>query len=60
MTPETDQWLLDGDCKKCRKMKYCSKSCKATKLAMQKEINRILQNMREAKKDAEPRVTEEN
>lgn len=60
MIPETDQWLLDGDCKKCRKMEYCSKACKATKVAMQKEISRILQKMREAKKDAEPKVEEEN
>lgn len=22
-----DQWLLSGDCKKCRRKKYCSKPC---------------------------------
>ena len=24
---ETEQWLLNGDCSKCRKNKYCSKPC---------------------------------
>lgn len=25
---ETEQWLLDGDCDKCRREKFCSKPCK--------------------------------
>ena len=28
---ETEQWLLDGDCDKCRKEKYCDKDCTAYK-----------------------------
>jgi len=24
---EAEQWLLDGDCSKCRKANYCSKLC---------------------------------
>lgn len=24
---ETEQWLLSGDCIKCRREKYCSKQC---------------------------------
>lgn len=27
MTPETEQWLLDGNCGKCRRKKYCKKTC---------------------------------
>lgn len=26
--PNTEQWLLDGKCKECRKNNYCSKPCK--------------------------------
>lgn len=25
---EADRWLIDGDCKKCRREKYCSKRCR--------------------------------
>lgn len=25
---ETEQWLLSGDCSKCRREKYCSKQCR--------------------------------
>ena len=31
MTPESEQWLLDGDCNKCRKQKYCTVYCKKGK-----------------------------
>lgn len=24
---ETEQWLLNGDCSKCRRKNYCSKGC---------------------------------
>lgn len=24
---DNEQWLLDGDCSKCRKNNYCSKPC---------------------------------
>lgn len=27
MASTSDQWLLEGDCKKCRRAKYCSKPC---------------------------------
>lgn len=30
-TLETEQWLLEGDCDKCRREKYCSKECTAFK-----------------------------
>lgn len=25
---EADRWLIDGDCRKCRRAKYCSKRCR--------------------------------
>lgn len=31
--PETDQWLLDGICNKCRRESYCRKKCGAVKRA---------------------------
>lgn len=31
MTPENEQWLLDGDCSKCRKQKYCGVYCTKAK-----------------------------
>lgn len=27
----TEQWLLDGDCDKCRRSKHCGKQCTANK-----------------------------
>lgn len=26
-----DRWLIDGDCKLCRRQEYCSKPCKLNK-----------------------------
>ena len=31
--PETDQWLLNGECNKCRRKSYCKKKCGAVKRA---------------------------
>ena len=28
---ESEQWLTQGDCKKCRRQHYCSKPCTRTK-----------------------------
>ena len=38
MTNESEQWLLDGLCSKCRKRNYCAKTCKRAKLREQREI----------------------
>lgn len=35
---ENEQWKLDGDCHKCRRVKYCSKPCTRCKHADQAEI----------------------
>ena len=34
----SEQWLSGGDCKLCRRLKYCSKACKANKEATQRNI----------------------
>lgn len=34
----SEQWLSGGDCKLCRRSKYCSKKCKASKQAIQIDI----------------------
>ncbi len=34
----SEQWLSGGDCKLCRRSKYCSKACKANKEAAQRAI----------------------
>ncbi len=36
--PETDQWLLSGDCCRCRRAKYCNKPCKASQRRLQRNI----------------------
>jgi hypothetical protein len=32
--PETDRWLIDGDCSKCRRKNYCHTTCKKCKQRM--------------------------
>lgn len=34
----TEQWLLDGVCKECRRKKYCSKPCTANKRRTQRQL----------------------
>ena len=31
MPNESEQWLLNGECNKCRRQSYCSKSCTRSK-----------------------------
>lgn len=38
----SEQWLSGGDCKLCRRSKYCSKACKANKEATQRNIYRAV------------------
>lgn len=46
MTPETEQWKLNGDCDKCRRAKYCTKVCsvhtKTTQRLMRGAIETIV------------------
>ena len=36
---ETEQWLLEGDCDKCRRESYCSKECTAFKRGFDGDFN---------------------
>lgn len=35
---DNERWLSDGDCSKCRKSEYCSKSCTARKRRITQEM----------------------
>lgn len=37
-----EQWKLEGDCKKCRRQRYCTKGCKANRVASERFVNRIV------------------
>lgn len=55
MKKKSDQWLLDGECDKCRRNKYCRKSCKASmthrnlemKIALARGLYKALNSKRE-------------
>ena len=38
MIPETEQWKLNGDCNKCRRVEYCTKKCIANKKAKERAL----------------------
>ena len=42
---ETEQWLLNGDCLKCRKSNYCSKPCTRCKRETEAELYSLASNM---------------
>lgn len=41
---KNDQWLTDGDCQLCRRLKYCSKKCNAAKRYDQRIIADMIAN----------------
>ena len=41
---ETEQWLLDGVCSKCRRNEYCSKGCTKNKRRNQAELYSLVAN----------------
>lgn len=41
---KSEQWLLNGDCRICRRKNYCSKPCTRCKRETRAEINRIVAN----------------
>lgn len=40
--PETEQWLLDGDCRKCRKLSYCGGECKKHEQAFLRAFDELM------------------
>ena len=41
-TNENDQWLLNGECNKCRRQNYCSKRCTRNKRKTEMMVNSLL------------------
>ena len=33
-----EQWLLDGNCRECRRKDYCSKPCKRNEARIEREL----------------------
>lgn len=40
----SEQWLLNGDCRICRRKNYCSKPCTRCKRETQAELKRLVAN----------------
>ena len=47
--PETDQWLLNGECNKCRRQNYCKKKCGAIKRAWRAGLKKAVAKALERK-----------
>lgn len=41
---ENEQWLLEANCKKCRKQNYCSKPCTRFKRRARIEIAKMIEH----------------
>ena len=39
---DNEQWLSDGDCRKCRKNSYCSKACTVRKRNGEKLLTNLI------------------
>ena len=39
--PMNEQWKLDGDCRICRRAKYCTKMCKARRITVERYTNAL-------------------
>ena len=44
MPSENEQWLMYGDCSKCRRKNYCSKPCTVSKRNFKSEMYSIVRN----------------
>ena len=42
MPNENEQWLLNGDCSKCRRKSYCSKPCTRCTRALETEVKTLV------------------
>lgn len=42
---ETEQWLLNGECSKCRRQNYCSKPCTKYTRGMETEMRSLVSDM---------------
>ena len=39
---ETEQWLLNGECNKCRRKNYCSKGCTRNKRETESMVKSLI------------------
>ena len=39
---DNEQWKHGGDCTKCRRQKYCSKECKASRNATERYVSGLV------------------
>ncbi len=39
---DTERWLTDGDCSKCRRKEYCGTECTASKRRTRAELLRLI------------------
>lgn len=39
---DNEQWKLQGDCKKCKRQRYCTKGCKANRVESERFVNRMV------------------
>ena len=37
-----EQWKNGGDCRKCRRAKYCKKECRASRERMNREMRQLI------------------
>ena len=40
---ENEQWKLDGDCDKCRRVKFCSKECTVRRKRVDQEMMEFIE-----------------
>lgn len=40
---ETEQWLLNGDCTKCRRKSYCKKACTKSKRRLNAHMKMLIE-----------------
>ena len=40
-----ERWLSDGNCKKCRRKKYCKKPCTANKRRKESKLNSAVMSL---------------
>lgn len=42
MIADNDQWLQGGDCRICRRQKYCSKPCRTSKMRRERITQELI------------------
>lgn len=53
MIAETEQWLLNGYCNKCRRVGYCRKECTIKKKIAKEHDKKLLDMQKDVRKAAD-------